>query len=46
MKPSKERGRLSPFITREPQGINSVGDEEWVEIEVAINIVATETVMA
>ena len=32
-----ESGKLSPLIKREPQGINAVGDEEWVEIEAAID---------
>lgn len=45
-RPSKEGGELSPLITREPQGVNAVGDEEWVDIDVAIDSGPTETVMA
>ena len=40
------KGKLSPLIAREPQGVNAVGDEAWVEIEVAIDSGATETVMS
>ena len=38
--------KLNPLIIREPQGINAIGDEEWVEIGGAIDSGATETVMS
>ena len=28
---------LNPLIAKEPQGINAIGEKEWVEIEVAID---------
>ena len=31
--------------TIEPSGINAIGDEEWVEIDVVVDSGATETVM-
>ena len=36
---------LNPLITVEPEGVNSVDDEEWVKVEVAVDSGATETVM-
>ena len=38
-------GSLNPLIAKEPEGINAVGDEEWVKVEVAVDSGATETVM-
>ena len=40
------KDKLNPLIAREPQGINAIGDEEWVEIELAIDSGATETDMS
>ena len=34
-----------PLMTVEPNAINVIGDEEWVEIDVAVDSGATETVM-
>jgi hypothetical protein len=49
----KERARppeikqiLMPLKTIEPQGLNPIGDSEWVEIDVAVDSGATETVMS
>ena len=33
------------LVTVEPSGINVIGDEEWVEIDVAVDSGATETMM-
>ena len=33
-------------MTIEPHGINTVGEEEWVEIDVAVDSGASETVMS
>ena len=35
-----------PLKTIEPHGINAVGEDEWVEIDVAVDSGATETVMS
>ena len=42
--PSPEK--LSALLTREPSTINTVAEDEWVELEVAVDSGATETVMA
>ena len=34
-----------PLLTIEPSGVNAVAEDEWVEIEVAVDSGATETVM-
>ena len=34
-----------PLKTVEPHGLNVIGDEEWVEIDVAVDSGATETVL-
>ena len=36
---------LMPLMTVEPNGINPIDNEEWVEIDVAVDSGATETVM-
>ena len=41
----KDAEALNLFITKEPEGINTVGDDEWVKVEVAVDSGATETVM-
>ena len=43
---SRETGKLMPLRTIEPNGINAIGDEEWVEIDVAVDSGTTETVMS
>ena len=42
----KTGGAINPLIAKEPHGINTVAEDEWVAIEVAIDSGATETVMA
>ena len=37
--------KIAPLKTIEPCGINAVAEDEWVEIEVAVDSGATETVM-
>ena len=37
---------MRPLLTIEPNGINAVAEDEWVEIDVAVDSGATETVMA
>ena len=44
--PGPKENKLNPLIAREPQGINAIVDEEWVEIEAAIDSGATATVMS
>ena len=39
-------GKLDVLLTREPGGVNAVAEDEWVELEVAVDSGATETVMA
>jgi len=39
-------GKLSTLKTIEPAGLNSIAEDEWVEIDVAIDSGATETVMS
>ena len=36
--------RLMPFMTVEPNGIGAVGDDKWVEIDLAVGCGATATV--
>ena len=43
--PSRKVEEVNGVRTVEPNGINAVGDEEWTEIEVAVDSGATETVM-
>lgn len=38
--------QVMPLRTVEPHGVNTVGEEEWVEIAVAVDSGATETVMS
>ena len=39
-------GKLDVLLTREPGGVNAVAEDEWVELEVAVDSGATETVLA
>lgn len=39
-------GSLATLKTIEPAGINAVAEDEWVEIEIAVDSGATETVMS
>ena len=41
-----EFGELATLKTIEPAGINAVAEDEWVEIEIAVDSGATETVMS
>ena len=36
--------KIMPLMTVEPGGVTAVGNEEWVEIDVAVDSGATETV--
>ena len=38
--------KIMPLMTVEPSGVNALGNEEWVEIDVAVDSGATETVMS
>ena len=44
--PRQSRDKLNPLIAKEPHGINAIAEDEWEEIEVAIDSGATETVMS
>ena len=41
----KRVDEIAPLKTTEPCGINAVAEDEWVEIEVAVDTGAKETVM-
>ena len=38
--------KIAPLKATEPAGINAVAEGEWVEIEIAVDSGATETVMS
>ena len=44
--PRRSRDKLNPLIAKEPHGINAIAEDEWVEIEVAIDSGAIATVMS
>ena len=46
MRPMMQAESMRPLLTIEPNGINAVAEDEWVEIDVAVDSGATETVMA
>ena len=39
-------GRLATITTIEPAGINAIAEDEWVEMDLAADSGATETVMS
>lgn len=41
----KSRGTLRSLVERAPEGVNSVDDQEWEELEMAVDSGATETVI-
>ena len=43
-RPSTEK--IKPLITKEPQGVKTIGEDTWVQIDVQVDSGATETVMA